>query len=62
MPALLAKRYLSARGVTLIRVLTDDPMAPVDIPHMCRGEGHEVVALERNGDETCIVLRARKRL
>jgi tRNA 2-thiouridine synthesizing protein A len=41
LPAMLAKRALAklASGVRLT-VLADDPMAVVDIPHMCHGEGH----------------------
>jgi TusA-related sulfurtransferase len=26
----------------VLKVLADDPMAVVDIPHMCHGEGHAV--------------------
>jgi tRNA 2-thiouridine synthesizing protein A len=41
LPALLAKKALARipPGATLT-VLADDPMAVVDIPHMCHGEGH----------------------
>lgn len=41
LPALLAKKALArlAPG-TALTVLADDPMAVVDIPHMCHGEGH----------------------
>jgi tRNA 2-thiouridine synthesizing protein A len=43
LPALLAKKALArlAPGAALT-VLADDPMAAVDIPHMCHGEGHAV--------------------
>lgn len=43
LPALLAKKALAkaARG-TVLTVLADDPLAAVDIPHMCHGEGHVV--------------------
>ena len=43
LPALLAKKALARldAGATL-RVLADDPMSVVDIPHMCHGEGHTV--------------------
>ena len=58
LPALLARRALS-RGPagTEIEVLTDDPMAPIDVPHMCRQEGFEVVTVERDGDRARMVLR-----
>jgi tRNA 2-thiouridine synthesizing protein A len=41
LPALLAKKALGklAAGASLL-VLADDPMAVVDIPHMCHREGH----------------------
>lgn len=41
LPALLAKKALAklAPGTSLL-VLADDPMAVVDIPHMCHREGH----------------------
>jgi tRNA 2-thiouridine synthesizing protein A len=43
LPAMLAKKALGrlAPGASLV-VLADDPLAAVDIPHMCHGEGHAV--------------------
>ncbi len=43
LPAMLARKALArlAPGAALT-VLADDPMAVVDIPHMCHGEGHAV--------------------
>ena len=47
LPALMAKRALerAAPGTTIL-VLADDPLAAIDIPHMCRQEGYEVVSSE----------------
>jgi len=47
LPALFAKRALerAAPGTTVL-VLADDPLAALDIPHMCRQEGYEVVSSE----------------
>jgi tRNA 2-thiouridine synthesizing protein A len=41
LPALMTKKALTrlAPG-TVLTVFADDPMAAVDIPHMCHGEGH----------------------
>ena len=40
LPALLAKKSLAPLPAGSLRtVLADDPMAVVDIPHMCHGEG-----------------------
>ena len=58
LPALLAKRALSrAAPGTTFRVIADDPMARIDIPHMCRTEGFDVLAEERSGEETRLTLR-----
>lgn len=58
LPALFAKRALSrAASGTEIEVLTDDPMAPIDVPHMCRQEGFEAVSVERDGDKARMTLR-----
>lgn len=47
LPALFAKRALerAAPGTTIL-VLADDPLAALDIPHMCRQEGYGVVSSE----------------
>jgi len=43
LPAMLARKALArlSPGAALI-VLADDPLASVDIPHMCHGDGHIV--------------------
>jgi len=43
LPAMLARKALArlSPGAALT-VLADDPLAAVDIPHMCHGEGHTV--------------------
>lgn len=58
LPALFARRALerAAEGAE-IEILTDDPMAPIDVPHMCRHEGFEFVSLARDGDQARMVLR-----
>lgn len=58
LPALFARRALARAGAgEAITVIADDPLAGIDIPHMCRQEGFEVLALERAGERTQIVLR-----
>ena len=58
LPALMARRALrSAAAGTVIRIVTDDPMAPIDVPHMCRQENYEVVAVTREGDVARMVLK-----
>jgi tRNA 2-thiouridine synthesizing protein A len=58
LPALMARRALrSAASGTTIRIVTDDPMAPVDVPHMCRQENYEVISMTRDGDVAHLVLK-----
>lgn len=58
LPALLAKRALlrTSPGVP-IDVLADDPLAAVDIPHMCAQEAFEVVLTQREGASLRLRLR-----
>jgi len=58
LPALFARRALERAGKgAVIVVLTDDPMAPIDLPHMCRQEGYDVLEISRDGQVTRLVLR-----
>jgi tRNA 2-thiouridine synthesizing protein A len=58
LPALYARKRLEGGGPgTQLTVLTDDPMAPIDVPHMCRTEGYAVIAVERDGEDARMVLR-----
>lgn len=58
LPALFARKALErATPGTAIEVLADDPMAIVDVPHMCSQEGYEALSAERSGDESRFVLR-----
>jgi tRNA 2-thiouridine synthesizing protein A len=58
LPALFTRRALAraAPGAELA-VIADDPMAAIDIPHMCHQENHDVIAVTRDGDVTRFVLR-----
>ena len=43
LPAMLTKKALARLSAgAALTVLADDPLATVDIPHMCHGEGHAV--------------------
>jgi tRNA 2-thiouridine synthesizing protein A len=58
LPALFARRALARLpSGSSIRVLSDDPLAPVDIPHMCHQEGYDCVKFESSGNSTALVLR-----
>ena len=51
LPALMARKRLAGlqTGETLL-VFASDPMAVVDIPHMCHQEGHELLESVRASD------------
>ncbi|MCQ0987405.1 sulfurtransferase TusA family protein [Jiella marina] len=50
LPALRTRRCLAdlAAGER-VAVLCDDPLAAIDIPHLCREEGHALEAEETQG-------------
>jgi tRNA 2-thiouridine synthesizing protein A len=58
LPALFAKRALlrAAKG-SILEVVSDDPLAAIDLPHMCRGENFEVLRQTRNGNVVKLWLR-----
>ena len=59
LPALLAKRAMAKLAPdTVLTVTADDPMAAVDIPHMCHQEGHAIEAAAT--DEGLVTIRIRR--
>jgi tRNA 2-thiouridine synthesizing protein A len=50
LPVLKAARRMRphGRGARFV-LLTDDPMAAIDVPNFCREEGHRLVATRRDG-------------
>ena len=60
LPAMMAKKALARLnpGAGLI-VLADDPLAAVDIPHMCHGEGHTVEGVASRDGYHEFALRAK---
>ncbi len=58
LPALMARKALAklppGAGLT---VMADDPLAAVDIPHMCFFEGHAVESVAIQTGHTLFVLR-----
>ena len=58
LPALFTRRRLKeAKAGTTLIVFADDPMAAIDVPHMCRDEGFEVLEIQREGEAVRIRLR-----
>ncbi|HEX3429912.1 MAG TPA: sulfurtransferase TusA family protein [Rhizomicrobium sp.] len=58
LPALIARRALARTAVGgELAIISDDPLAAVDIPYMCDKEGHAVIALEQLESGVRLVLR-----
>ena len=60
LPAMMAKKAMAkALPGAKLTVLADDPLAAVDIPHMCHGEGHAVESVASRDGYTEFVLTVR---
>ncbi len=46
-----ARRMSSAARGTRFLVVTDDPMAAIDMPNFCREEKHKLLSTRRDGAE-----------
>jgi len=58
LPALFARRALARlKPGAELEVIADDPLAAVDIPHMCHQQAHDVIGIVRDGDVTTLRLR-----
>lgn len=57
LPVLKARKALAAMppGAQL-RVRATDPMAAVDIPHLCHQDGHRLLSQERHAENGLVVL------
>lgn len=63
LPALHTRRALArARAGAVILVECTDPMAAIDIPHLVRQDGHELVAQERRGEILSFQIRKQETL
>lgn len=50
LPVLRARKRLGAMAPgERLRLLSDDPLAPMDLAHLCRQEGHRLAADEAFG-------------
>jgi len=58
LPALLTRRaLLRAAPGARFEVTADDPLAAIDIPHMCAQEGFVVLAVRRTGDVAVLMVQ-----
>ena len=59
LPVLKArKRLLGMKSGEVLVVTATDPMSAIDMPHFCNEQGHELLALEKQGET--IVFRIKK--
>ena len=58
LPVLKArKRLKSMKGGSVLRLLTTDPAARIDVPHFCNESGNELIGLEPAGQATAYLIR-----
>lgn len=61
LPVLKArKRLKSMPGGAIVRLLTDDPAAAVDVPHFCAEAGHVLVSQDDEDSYQVYVIRKRR--
>ncbi len=59
MPTLRLRRaWQNAPSGAVFRLLADDPLARIDVPHFAREAGLEVVSVEVSGEEITVLLKA----
>jgi tRNA 2-thiouridine synthesizing protein A len=57
LPVLKSRRALAALAPgDRLEVLTSDPLASIDLPHMCSEEGHLLVSMDGEGDRGRFVI------
>jgi tRNA 2-thiouridine synthesizing protein A len=48
----LRQRLAALRPGQVVRLVADDPMAEIDVPHFCAEQGHRLLASEMRGPAT----------
>jgi tRNA 2-thiouridine synthesizing protein A len=58
LPVLKARKLMASLGAgKLLLVEATDPMAAIDIPHLCQEDGHRLIRQARSGDGDAVLLR-----
>lgn len=58
LPVLKAQGKLRwMRRGKVLRVIADDPMAAIDLPHFCAEQGHDLIGTEDLGAATAYLIR-----
>ena len=59
MPTLMAAKALrQLQGGDLLVVIVTDPLAPLDLRHLCQKDGHDVVAERKNENGVQLLIRS----
>jgi tRNA 2-thiouridine synthesizing protein A len=57
-PTLRLRRALEAAGPgALVKLLADDPMARIDVPHFVQSTGYVLLETDENPDGLCFIVR-----
>lgn len=58
LPVLKArKQLLGMQDGQILRLVTTDPAAVVDVPHFCTEAGHELLDLSKDGAQTIFLIK-----
>ncbi|MBV0912374.1 sulfurtransferase TusA family protein [Anianabacter salinae] len=58
LPVLKARKRLAALAPgAVLRIVTTDPVAVIDLPHFCSEAGHEVLSSDADGTATAWLIR-----
>lgn len=57
----LARALEAAEPGALVRLIADDPLARIDVPHYAAAKGHEVISIESDDGPLIFTLRKGER-
>lgn len=58
LPVLKARKRLKGLAAgQVVRLVTTDPAALIDVPHYCAESGHTLMGTEESGDTTVFLIR-----
>lgn len=58
LPVLRARKaLLGLQAGQILRILADDPVAVIDVPHFCDQAGHELLSMTQDGAVTAYLIR-----
>jgi tRNA 2-thiouridine synthesizing protein A len=58
LPVLRARKALNGLAVgAVLQIVTDDPVAVIDLPHFCSEAGHDLISTQASGGDHIFVIR-----